>query len=227
MTAPILNVAIQGQGTISADNLNTFTQTAQMTSQLRNFTGIPGMVVFLQGIAFPNDGGGGFFYWNPSGTEPDDNFNFIVPNGDSTGEWERLTISPSTGAGSFTTLIVSDLATFDEDVIINGILSKSLATGIIGAGSTQSTATPLTASINIATTVPSGTGFILPLLTPSGVTIKPGTEIKLFNRGANTASLYPPFGAQIELLGTNNPSGIAPNGNVIATFAGAAQWYTS
>lgn len=227
MTAPQLNAAIQGQGTISADNLNTFTQTAQMTSQLRNFTGLPGMAIWLQGIVFPNDGGGGFFYWNASGTEPDDNFNYIVPNDTSTGEWERLTISPTTGAGSFTTLTVSELATFNEDVIIGGILSKSLVTGLSGAGSIQSTATPLTASINIATTVAPGTGFLLPLLTPSGDIIQVGTEIKLFNRGANTASLYPPSGAQIEALGVNNPSGVAPNGNAIATFAGAAQWWIS
>lgn len=227
MTAPQLNAAIQGQGTISADNLNTFTQTAQMTSQLRAFTGLPGMAVWLQGISFANDGGGGFFYWNPSGTEPDDNFNYIVPTGDGTGEWERLSISPSVAEASFTTLIVTGLSTLSGDVIIGGILSKSLVTGLSGSGSTQGTATPLTASINIATNVASGTGFILPLITPDGNTIKAGTEIKLFNRGANTASLYPPSGAQIESLGTNNPSGIAPNGNAIATFAGAAQWWIS
>ena len=34
-------------------------------------------------------------------------------------------------------------------------------------------------------------------------------------------------GAQIESLGTNNPSGVSPGGNAIATFAGAAQWWIS
>lgn len=227
MSVPSLNAAIQGQGTISADNLNTFTQTAQITSQLREFTGLPGMLIFLQGVAFANDGNGGFFWWNPSGTEPDDNFNYIVPNGDSSGEWERLTIASITGPGVFTTLIATGLVNLESDVIIGGILSKSLVTGLSGTGSTQGTATPLTANINIATTVSSGTGFILPLITSSGNPIKSGTEIKLFNRGANIASLYPPVGAQIEALGTNNPSGIAPNGNAIATFAGGAQWWIS
>lgn len=227
MTAPQLNAAIQGQGTISADNLNTFAQTAQISAQLRSFTGLPGMVVFLQGIAFANDGSGGFFYWDSTGTEPDDNYTYIVPNGASSGEWVRLSIASTIGGASFTTINVSGLSTLTGDVIIGGILSKSLVTGLVGTGSTQGTATPLTANINIATTVASGTGFILPIITPDGNSIKSGTEIKLFNRGANTASLYPPSGGQIESLGTNNPSGIAPGGNAIATFAGVATWYIS
>jgi len=227
MSVPSLNAAIQGQGTISADNLNTFTQTAQITSQLREFTGLPGMAVFMQGIAFANDGNGGFFYWDSNGTEPDDNFNYIVPNNASSGEWVRLTLSQIIEGGIFTTLTATGLTNLESDVIIGGILSESLVTGLVGAGTNQGTATPLTANINIATTVSSGTGFILPLVTPDGNTIKSGTEIKLFNRGANIASLYPPSGAQIEMLGTNNPSGISPNGNAIATFAGGAQWWIS
>lgn len=227
MSAPALAAQIQGQGTVSADNLNTYMQTAQTTSQLREFTGLPGMVVFLQGVAFADDGGGGFFYWNPSGTQLDDNFNYIVPNNASSGEWQRLTITELVGPGVFTNLTASGLVNLESDVIIGGILSKSLITGLSGAGTTQGTATPLNASINIATTVASGTGFVLPLITLSGNTIKVGTEIKLFNRGANTASLYPPSGGQIEALGTNNPSGVAVNGNAIATYAGFAQWYIS
>ena len=180
----------------------------------------------MQGILEPNDGSGGWFYWNSTGTEPDDNLNYIVPTGTTTGEWERLSFISATGPGDFTTLIVSGLSTL-KDVIIGGILSQSLATGLIGAGSTQGTATPLTAQINIATTVAPSTGFILPTLTSSGNAIQPGTKIQLFNRGTNIASLYPPSGAQIENLGVNNPSGIAPNGNAIATFAGSAQWWIS
>lgn len=72
-------------------------QTAQTTAQLRAFTGLPGMSIFLQGIAFADDGNAGWFYWNPLGTEPDDNFNFIVPNGASSGEWVRVTISTASG----------------------------------------------------------------------------------------------------------------------------------
>ena len=45
MSIPALNAAIQGQGTVSADNLNTYVQTAQMAPQLRAFVGLPGMLI--------------------------------------------------------------------------------------------------------------------------------------------------------------------------------------
>ena len=183
MSIPALNAAIQGQGTVSADNLNTYVQTAQMAPQLRDFVGLPGMLVQLQGILEPNDGSGGWFYWNSTGTQPDDNLNYIVPTGTTTGEWERSSFISAVGPGDFTTIIVSGLSTL-ADVIIGGILSKSLDTGLIGSGSTQGTATPLSAQINIATTVGLNTGFILPIITEAGNAIQPGTEIKLLNRGS-------------------------------------------
>jgi hypothetical protein len=225
MTVPALNVAIQGQGTISADNLNTFIQTSQMASQLRTIVGLPGMVIQLQGISFPNDGYEGFFYWNANGTEPDDNMNYIVPTGTTTGEWERLTFELNGDAGLFTTLTVTELATFESDVIIGGILSESFAGELVGAGSTQGTATPLTANINIATAVSPGTGFILPLTTPSLNQIKPGTSITLLNRGTNIANLYPPSGGEIESLGVNNPVGVSPGGSAVAIFGGSTRWW--
>ncbi len=225
MTAPALQAYVQGQGTVSADNLNTFIQTATNATMLRLLTGLPGMIVLLQGIAVENDGDGGLFYWNALGTHADDNFNYIVPEGTGTGEWERLSVLSTLAGAIFTTLYVSGLSTLHGDTIIGGVLSESLVTGLSGAGTTQGTATPLTANINIATTVGSGTGFILPLVTPNGNLIQPGTEIKLYNRGANIASLYPPTGDQIETLGTNNPSGVSPGGAAIATFAGSNQWW--
>lgn len=225
MSVPALNVAIQGQGIISADNLNTFIQTAQNTTQLRYLTGTPGMVVQLQGIVIPNDGGAGFFYWNQSGTEPDDNYNYITPTGSGTGQWVRIAFAQTISPGLFTTLTVSELATFKSDVTIGGILSISISQGISGTGSTQGTAMPLIANLNIATTVMAGTGFILPLVTASLNAIQLGTEITLLNRGANTASLYPASGGQIEALGTNNPSGIAPGGSSTAIYSGFGQWW--
>jgi hypothetical protein len=225
MTAPQLNAAIQGQGTISADNLNTYVQTAQNSAQLRDFTGVINQVVQLQGITLPNDGTGGWFYWNPSGTEPDDDFNYIVPSGSGSGEWVRLTFAVSNESGVFNTLIVTGLTTLKSDVIIRGILSESIATGLVGAGSTQGTATRLTANLNIANSVASGTGFILPTMTPSGNLIQNGTQITLLNRGTNIASLYPPSGQMVGGLSVNTPSGIAVNGGATAIYAGAGQWW--
>ena len=81
MSTPELFVAVEGQGVITADNFNILVQAPETAAQLRAFTGTPGMAVMLQGIQTQNDGSGGFFFWNPSGTEPDDNFNYIQPPG--------------------------------------------------------------------------------------------------------------------------------------------------
>lgn len=91
MSAPALAVQVQGQGSVSADNLNTYQQTCTNAPQLRAFVGTVGVQVFIRGIATVNDGGGGTFYWNSTGTGPDDNFTNIVPTGVATGCWTRLT----------------------------------------------------------------------------------------------------------------------------------------
>lgn len=90
MTAPSLTAFIQGQGACSADNLNTFEQTCDVVAQIREFIGLPGIQVYVRGISAPNDGGQGPFYWQAVVTEPDDNFNYIIPPGSATGGWVRL-----------------------------------------------------------------------------------------------------------------------------------------
>ena len=92
MTAPALTNYINGQGSVSGDQLNTFIQSAQNVTQLRAFTGAPGQAVQLQGQTTAGDGYGGFFYWNPGGTQPDDGINYIQPYG-STGQWWRITVN--------------------------------------------------------------------------------------------------------------------------------------
>lgn len=99
MTAPALFAQIQGQGSVSADNLNTYIQSCDNLTQLRGFTGVPGIQVFMRGYVAPGDGGQGNFYWNASGTAADDGgFTTIVPNGSATGEWTRLTFGSNSGA---------------------------------------------------------------------------------------------------------------------------------
>jgi hypothetical protein len=207
MAIPSLAAQIQGQGTVSADNLNTFLQGAQMTSQLRTFTGLPGMTVVLQGVMEPNDGYGGMFYWNASGTEPDDNFNFIVPNGSGTGEWVRFGLEV-TGAVNYS--------------------SYSVNSSVVAAGINQSTATLLSAQINNVTTVPSGSGVILPTFGLNNLPIAIGTPIKIFNRGGgNLLNVYPQTGFEIESLGVNTPSGIGNYGNATFTIISSNQWLVS
>jgi hypothetical protein len=116
MTAPALAVQIQGQGTVSADNLNTYESTCNIFSDLRAFIGTVGMQVFVRGGAAVNDGLGGEFYWNASGTGPDDNLNNIVPTGAALGCWTRL--SSTSNATAITTV---------PDVASMKALSVSLA----------------------------------------------------------------------------------------------------
>lgn len=90
MTAPVLSAQIQGQGVVSADNLNTYAQWCTSTAQLRAFIGLPSMLVFLEGIDVPDDGGQGFFLWLATVSQSDDNQNYIIPNGSNGGGWVRF-----------------------------------------------------------------------------------------------------------------------------------------
>lgn len=89
MTAPSLNQYVQGEGSVDADGLNSFEQTCDDITQLREFIGTVGMQVFVRGLATAGDGGAGIFYWIEDGTGTDDGVTIIVPNG-ATGLWQRL-----------------------------------------------------------------------------------------------------------------------------------------
>lgn len=91
-----LTVFQNGQNQVDAANLNIFEQICPDVSTLRSFVGTPGMQVYLQGTMTINDGGQGPFYWNASGTGPDDGGTTnVVPNGSTVGCWTRLTFSSS------------------------------------------------------------------------------------------------------------------------------------
>jgi hypothetical protein len=93
MTAPTPQQFIQGQGTVSADNLNTFVQTVSNITQLRSLIGLPGMQILLEGLVVPGDGGAGPFYWNVTSIGPDNGTSVIVPQQGVPGAWLRLAIS--------------------------------------------------------------------------------------------------------------------------------------
>lgn len=99
MAAPANAAQVQGQGSVSADNINTFQQWTTTAAQLRQFIGLSAMTVALQGVTAPNDGFGGDFYWVATATGPDDNFNIIVPTGVTVGAWVRLSFISGDSAG--------------------------------------------------------------------------------------------------------------------------------
>ena len=110
MTAPALQAFIQGQGAASADNLNTFLQGCDNFTQLRAFTGFPGMQVYVKGAVTPGDNGQGSFYWLASSTAPDNGLTVIRPAGTATGAWIRL-------GGSLT---IGDLSIYDTVAALQG-----------------------------------------------------------------------------------------------------------
>lgn len=113
MSVPALQVYIDGQGTVSASNYNTFQQTCDNVAELRDFIGISGLQVFIRGTSIPNDGGQGSFYWNSTGTAPDDDgVTTVVPTGAVTGEWTRIVNIFTTN--TFTNLTVIDNLTVES-----------------------------------------------------------------------------------------------------------------
>lgn len=91
MSAPENQVFVQGQGSVDADAYNTFVQWAGAVSGLRGFSGVPGMVAEISGYTAPNDGGQGFFYWNPTATAADDGgVTTVQVSGVAIGRWIRL-----------------------------------------------------------------------------------------------------------------------------------------
>ena len=103
MVAPANNVWAQGQGSVTADQLNTFVQGTATQASLGSFTGTLGMTVFAQGASTPGDGGQGLYYWNPTATGSTNAPYLIKPSGAGTyGAWILMpltvtNISPAAG----------------------------------------------------------------------------------------------------------------------------------
>lgn len=143
MSAPQLTVYINGGPGVSGDNFNTYEQTCDTASQLRNFIGVQGIQVFMRGQSAVNDGYQGNFWWNFSASNPtDDNgVTTIVPNGAGTGCWSRINDVNNT----YTYLV--PLTGFSLQ-IGNGIGSLILnPAGTLATGAITMPATPLDGQI--------------------------------------------------------------------------------
>ena len=106
------------------------------------------------------------------------------------------------------------------NVTVTSYNIRSVATGIVAAGSTQGTATPLTKEINVvSTSVSSATGVILP-------TAVAGMEITIINTSANLVFVYPGTSSFIDTQLVNVPNTL-PAGNTLQVVAvSGTQWYT-
>ena len=72
---------------------NKSTNTFENIHELRKASGAESVVVNILGQNTINDGGGGFFYWDPSSELPDDGDSVVQKSGSLTpGRWLRLAI---------------------------------------------------------------------------------------------------------------------------------------
>lgn len=137
MSAPKLTAQIQGQTVADADRLNTYEQTCDIFSQLRQFVGLPGIQVFARGAGAINDGAAGEFYWDSTATGPDDNLNVIVPTGNAgAGAWVRVSLS---GLPATKSLYVKDVFMEGKPAAgeiypnINTVVSCIFPAGLVGS----------------------------------------------------------------------------------------------
>ena len=80
---------------------------------------------------------------------------------------------------------------------------------VSAAGTTQGTATELTAADSEVSTVASGAGVVL------ASKLAAGDEQTVFNAGANSLKIYPPSGFKINALATDAPMLLATNTGVL------------
>ena len=127
------------------------------------------------------------------------------------------------GDNNFTLKVSANGSSFQDALKIIAatarVAFKSLATGISAAGTTQATATTLTASFNEVTTVAAGQGVILP--TPEA-----GEIILLANQGASALNIYPASGHSINNLTSNSPVTVASNSSKLLFAISGSKWYS-
>lgn len=166
MTSPANQVAVQGQGSVSGDNLNTFLQYDRTFSDLRAFTGTDQMTVMCLGGTAINDGNQGLFYWNSSVTT-DDGVNNILPSGSTSGGWTRVTPKQTVAAAPGFTLNVrasqssaAATLTFAADEVVPatsltgtpyvlGSYSQALNVATTGAGGMDTGSAPVSGFVAV------------------------------------------------------------------------------
>ena len=153
MTASVLSNYQNGAGNVSGPQLNTFVQNAQSVTQLRSFVGTTPIVVYLEGYVTPADGGQGSFYWNATGTGPDDNgVTNIVPPAAGTGCWTRLGGVASTSgilAAGWNNFIISPIV---PPSFSTSSFALSLPAGLAAFNGVQTTIPAVTSTL-VANTI--------------------------------------------------------------------------
>lgn len=214
MSAPTLTVQIQGQGSVTADQLNTYEQTCNNIADLRAFIGAPGVQVYMRGDVTPGDGGEGEFYWDATSTSPDDNgVTHIVPAGVSVGGWVRL--GSSSGADALGAYLVVNGVNAPVNARIFAV-GSSLTLSDGGAGSiltigTQAFTGDITTSAN---------SFITTITNGAVVNSKLASMASNRIKGNNAAVAANP--SDLTLSQVLDMIGNAAQGDIL--FRGASSW---
>lgn len=113
-------VQAPGVGSVSADQFNTYQQTVLNYAQLRTFTGLTYMSVYVLGAASPRDGGQGVYSYDASSTATDNNGSVIVPFGNVQGAWlaDPAVLPPSGINVRYVTTGVTDSALTSDTLIV-------------------------------------------------------------------------------------------------------------
>lgn len=168
----------------------------------------------------------------------------------SSGTWNGATIATNkggTGLTSFTTngllYAASTSALGQIAVVNNGVLvtngsgvpsisttlpsnlmianaRNSVAAAVSAAGTTQATATALTADYNVVTTVGAGSGVVLPATVA-------GLAIEVINKGASALLVYPPVSSAFDGLATNAAISLPVGMAIKLEAVTASLWYSS
>ena len=99
------------------------------------------------------------------------------------------------------------------------MVARGKATALSAAGTTQGTATVLTASFNVVSTVSASQGVSLPA--PEA-----GEILLIANQGANTLSVYPASGHSINNLSTNASQSLATDTRRLYFATSSTKWYS-
>lgn len=121
----------------------------------------------------------------------------------------------------YLTLSGADFGTVVTNNLTGTVLRTNVLAGaaLVGTGNTQSTATPLPNQINVISSAPPGTAFVLPPATA-------GMVVEVRNKDAsNVATILPGIGARIDSNALNASVSLPSGSPVVFVATSPTQWW--
>ncbi len=140
-----------------------------------------------------------------------------------TGTANEITASPTVGAVTLslpTTLIAPGSLEVTTTTKFDGLYYENTNASVAAAGTTQVTATVLTAQYNVVSTSASNVGVELPVPAYAGL------EIEIVNLGSLALNIYPNTGGYIDAAAQNAAIVVPAGGTWTGKAATTTQWYS-